>query len=245
MGLESLTQLELSLGLFTFIWTLISLLVGVRIFSKYFSQKQKELLTVGLAWIFLSSAWWGSAFSFLSIIISNQPLDTFSFLFLGNFFLPIAICCWIYSFCNLGFPSIKKILLPVYLVICVIFDIFLLVFLFTDPRIVGSVEGNFYSQPNLFALVFQLFAAATTIVTGLIFSIDSIKSDDSKVKLKGKFLLLAFVSFTIGALFDAAIPLNIVSLVIVRLILISSGIEYYLGFLMPDKLAKALLKSKT
>jgi hypothetical protein len=244
MGLESLTELEILLGSFTLTLTLISFIVGLKILLKYFSYKQKEYITVGLTWIFLSSAWWGSSFSFLFIILFNTPLDAFTFLLLGNAFIPVAICCWMYSFCKLAYPNLKKKLLPIYFTICILYEIFLIIFLLIDPKIIGTLEGNFYSQPNLYAMIFQVFGVLTTIITGVLFSRNSMRSDDPRIRLKGKFLLIAFISFTIGALFDAAIPLTPITLVIVRLILISSAFEYYLGFLLPDRIANWLTQNK-
>ena len=110
-----------------------------------------------------------------------------------------------------------------------------------EKEIIGSLKGTFYMQPNLFALAFQVFAIIISLISGIIFSIRTMKSDDPQVKLKGKFLLIAFVSFTVGALADAIIPMTPVTLVIVRLILISSAIEYYFGFLIPKKLSDWLI----
>ena len=75
----------------------------------------------------------------------------------------------------------------------------------------------------------------------MFFSVKSIKVDDPEIKWKGKFLLIAWFSFTIGAILDAALPLTEITLIIVRLILISSSIEFYLGFFLPDQLAKRLI----
>jgi len=70
------------------------------------------------------------------------------------------------------------------------------------------------------------------------------RSHDQKVKWKGRFLLIAFILFTLGAFADAAIKLTPITLIIVRVILILSGIGYYFGFLLPDKIAEQLISLK-
>ena len=238
MKIQDLNQLEILHGTFTLIFIVISILLGIRIFLKYFTYKQKQLITVGLTWIFLSSGWWGSGFSFLSILLIQQPLDQFTYLLIGNVFIPIAIICWIYSFTSLAYPNLKKKLLITYSVICTIFEIYLIISLLIDPNSIGIITGTFYSQPSLIPMVFLLFAIITTIVTGILFSRNSIRSDKLEVHRKGIILLIAFISFTVGAFMDAVITLTPVTLIIVRLILISSAIEYYFGFLLPERLAK-------
>ena len=238
MKIQDLNQLEMLHGTFTLIFIVISILLGIRIFLKYFTYKQKQLITVGLTWIFLSSGWWGSGFSFLSILLIQQPLDQFTYLLIGNVFIPIAIICWIYSFTSLAYPNLKKKLLITYSVICTIFEIYLIISLLIDPNSIGIIIGTFYSQPSLIPMVFLLFAIITTIVTGILFSRNSIRSDKLEVHIKGIILLIAFISFTVGAFMDAVITLTPVTLIIVRLILISSAIEYYFGFLLPERLAK-------
>ena len=107
-----------------------------------------------------------------------------------------------------------------------------------DPSAIGTLQGKFYYQPKLWTMAFQIFAIITTFITGVIFSKNSMASDDPRIKLKGKFLLIAFFSFTIGGALDALLPFTPFTLVLVRLILISSAIEYYLGFLLPKRFSR-------
>jgi hypothetical protein len=63
---------EILYGILSVIFVFIAIIIGLRILTKYFELKMKELITVGLALIFLSSAWWGSAFSFLGYKHKNH-----------------------------------------------------------------------------------------------------------------------------------------------------------------------------
>ncbi|MFX1497774.1 MAG: hypothetical protein ACFFBH_09625 [Promethearchaeota archaeon] len=54
-------------------------------------------------------------------------------------------------------------------------------------------------------------------------------------------LLTAFISFTIGTVLDFPISTTPIY-IIARLILLSSSIEFYIGFLLPERIKKLILK---
>jgi flagellar biosynthesis protein FliQ len=66
------------------------------------------------------------------------------------------------------------------------------------------------------------------------------RAEEELVKWKGRFLLIAFLLFIVGAIFDAVIELNEITIIVIRLILIFSAIGYYLGFFLPDRIAQIL-----
>jgi hypothetical protein len=90
----------------------------------------------------------------------------------------------------------------------------------------------------------MVFGILTFIITGILFTRNSLKSEDPKLRLKGKFLITAFICFTIGAIFDAGVNMDVLTLVVIRAILITSSILYYMGFLLPDKVAQWLIKEQ-
>lgn len=237
MGFEDLTELEILQGSFALIFIIISLILGIRIAFKYFSLKRFELITVGLTWIFMSSSWWGASISFILFIFFGFGLNVFLYLFISNVFLPGALICWIYSFCHLAYPRLKKKMVSIYLVICVIYEIFLIIFLLINPEIIAIMEGKFNTKHQIYTLSFDIFTIISALITGVIFAKISMKSENPVVKLKGKFLLIGFISLMTGAILDAGIPINAITLVLVRILLISSAIEYYMGFLLPSPIA--------
>lgn len=239
-----LTNYEIIYGIFSVIFVVIAILIGVKILLKYFSLKKKELITVGLALIFLSSAWWGSAFSFLSFVLFGYEFSEFEFFLLGDAFIVVALLFWMYSFLVLVYPHLVKKVMPIYLIISGVYEIILLYFLFTDPSQIATIEGRFNSDHNLFALIFLAFSILSVLLSGILFARESMKASDPKIRLKGKFILIGFVSFCIGAIFDAGIPMNSLTLVLIRLLLISSSVEYYFGFLIPDRLAEMFKRGK-
>jgi phosphoglycerol transferase MdoB-like AlkP superfamily enzyme len=142
------------------------------------------------------------------------------------------------------YKEYEKQILLLFLAICVPYEIILLVLLFTDPNLVGTQVATFNTISKPYIIVFQLFAILTAFITGVVFSIKSMKVDEKEIKWKGRILLTAFISFLIGCLCDALLALSEVPLVIVRLILISSSIEYYLAWFLPDRLKEWLIKTE-
>jgi hypothetical protein len=75
------------------VMVIVSLILGFTILLRYFEYKERTLLTVGLTWIFLTTPWWGEVFSLVSFLIVGTPLEPFVFLFIVNFFIPLALLC--------------------------------------------------------------------------------------------------------------------------------------------------------
>jgi len=242
MALQDLTQLEVLQGIFGLIWVIIGIIIGVRIIIKALLLKRNELITVGLTYIFATSAWWGVVVQFLTYSFFNIKLDAFSYLFIANIFIPLALICWIYSFCQIINPELKKNLFVIYFIISIIWLVFLLSSLLINTELVGTLEGIFDSKHSTIALIFIFFSVISFLFTGVYFSLISMKIGDPEIKWKGRFLFIAWISFTIGAILDAALTLTPITLIIVRLILISSSIAYYFGFFLPKKLANFLIK---
>ncbi len=243
MILQILSQENIIIASFTLLFVIISLIVGIKILLKYFSVNAKELILVGLAWICLSSPWWSAPFSFLSYIFFGVLWEIHVFFLIGNIFIPVAIICWIYSFAKMAYVKAKKILLIVYSLISIIFIIFFLIFMVIDVNVIGEFDGTFDARYLSFTRIFQAFAIISALITGVLFALKSLKSKDPKVQWKGRFLLIAFISFAISAILDSGFELGITGVIIIRLLLISSAIEYYLGFLLPDRIAKWLIRN--
>ena len=242
MGIEGLGELDILHGTFTLMFVILSIIIGIVILLHAISLKRRELISVGLTLALLSSAWYQSAFAFLFYILFDYKIGTFTYLFIGNFFLPIVMICWMYMFLEFGYPHLKKRIMILVLIICILYEIFLVIFLFTDPSIIGTRIGLFYYAPNLYALVFQISSILIVIITGILFSIKSIKSADAKIAWKGRLFLLAILCFAAGAILDMGITINPILLVIDRIILMTSAVLFYLGFLLPDSIAKLLNK---
>jgi hypothetical protein len=234
--------IEILNGVFSIIFVMISLIVGITIIIKYFQYKQRTLLYFGITWIGITSPWLPSTISFLKALFTGTGLTPAIYFLIGNIAAPIILVIWIVAFTDLKYKDKRKILLIIYVIIGVAFETYFIYFLISDPNVIGDLTGILDVRYKSITLVFAVFVVLNVLIPGILIARESLKSDDREINLKGRFLLAAFISWTIGAMMDAALEPNIITLTIARLILISSALEFYTGFLLPEKVKNIFLK---
>ena len=235
MGIEDLSDLEIFYGISNLIFVIITIIIGIKILLNYFSLKRKEFITVGLTLIFLVSGYWSVTINFVLIVFFNSLLPTPISIFIENAFIPIGLICWIYSFGELVYPNLKKKLMLITLIICIPYEIFLIVFSIVNPAVIAIQVSTFYTQRGLISMAFNLFVIVFVVITVILFAKKSLESDKRVVRLKGKFLLIGALLVSIGTLIDTAVPMNILSLAFIRIIFIVGSVLYYFGFFFPEK----------
>jgi hypothetical protein len=157
-----------------------------------------------------------------------------------------ALIFWFYSFTELAVVSYKKEIRYVSIIFFIILELITISILIIDYELIGSpIPGKSYEYSHTtLNLVVDLIALVLVLITGILFSHQSMLSENIKIKWKGRFLLISFISFTIGSIMNGLlhiiIPMNALSIILIRIILISSAIEYYLGFFLPDVILKYL-----
>ncbi len=234
-----LGTVELINGIFSMIFVAISIIVGAKIALKYPKFKKRVFLLVGFTWICLVSIWYSSSLSVLLILTTGNGISDQLYMLLGNGLLPITALLWMAAFTDFKYKDKQKILLTIVTIYGALFEIYFLYFLFTDPSVLGEVLGPVDASYNLVVTAYQISLLIILLITSTIFARESMKSDDPKIKLKGKLLLVAFYSFVIGGILEIISHLSIIILIIARLILISSSVEFY-----PDCSRKHLLFRK-
>ncbi|TFG01204.1 MAG: hypothetical protein EU542_07395 [Promethearchaeota archaeon] len=242
MRIDELTDYDILNGTTNLIFIIISFIIGILIIIKCFKTGTRELFTIGLTWIFISSPWWGNTFTFMGILLFNMEPNLLLFIILNNIFIPVAMITWIYSFSKMVYPNLVKKLMGIYSTICILYEIFLIYLLFIDPSLIATQVGTLYIKVTGYVLVYYIFAIVTWIITGILFTLKALESDDKRIRWKGKFLLIAFIVFSIGAFLGTILVLDPITLVIVKIILILSGFFYYLGFFLPKKLENFINK---
>ena len=235
----TLTQNELVNGIFSLVFISIAIIIGLLIISKYFKFKHTNLLLVGFVWIIMSEVWWSSSFSFIAALSTGSGLTDEIYFFIGNLFVPLGILIWMKAFTDLIFKDKQKLILIIFAVICALYYVTFIPMIFIDVNVIGEMRGVVDGNYTPIALVFLLTGLFTFVITGLLFAKESLKSDNWEIKLKGKFLVLAFVLFGIGAGLDGIKPyffsseyLDVV-LIINRVILMFSAFSFYCGFILP------------
>ena len=249
MVLEILDFLQ---GSFSLIFVIISIIIALKILSKYFEYKTRTYIFVSLSWIGVASPWFPDSISFLKILIFNAPLEPEWYFIIGNSLLPVFLLCWLTAYTDLLYKDKQKLILSIFIVIGVIFEIIFFYLLFTDIDEIGVFLRPFQVEFGTLITISFIMFIAILLITGVLFARQSIRSEKPDVSLRGKFLLIAFISFTIGAIFDSAIgsileatdPLLPFFVVIIRLILISSALEFYCGFILPKWVENFFLKNK-
>jgi len=228
-------------GVFSIIFVVISTIVGLITVSKYFKSKTKTTLYIGLAWILIVCPWWPSSLSVLSALLTGQGLSLVMYLFIGNVFVPVFIFFLVAGFTEIYFKDKRKILLGIFALIGVTIEIYLIYFLIVDPSVLGELQGVVDIEFRGLLRIYLISTILIVLILGVLIAYNSIKAENPEIKLRGKFLMAAFISWTFGAIADATLPLTIITLPIIRIILISSAIEFYIGFILPDFIKKRFL----
>jgi hypothetical protein len=230
-------------GIFSVIITVIFLIVGLIITSKYREVKNKIFVLVGLSWIGLSFPWMAVSIHFLMLILLNKPLagEIFFFIIIG--IVPFTQICWIMAiadFTNVGKKRQLKILY-ISFILAVLMDVIFILMLLTDVSSVGWIEGTLLVKFTLFISIYLMVMVGIWAFIGFIFVRESLKSDNPEIRLKGKFLLLAFTSFIFGAITETLIMVITIT-VIGRIVLMISAFFFYCGFMLPRWIKELIMR---
>lgn len=244
MSLADLTELELVLGILGLINLTITLIVAFKIISKYIEFKKIEYLTIGLMMVFITSSWWASHISFLTFILFDFELPLVLHILISVCTLPLVNLFWIYSFCHLVYPKYKVKLLSIFVIIAVLFEIFIIIFLLTNPTLILLKQRRFIYTSGEIVILYTLFLFISSIITMSLFFKVSFNSGDLKIRWRGKFIFFSFICMIIGVIFGANAQLNVVFSILQTFFLSISSITGYIGWIMPDRVAKWLIKEE-
>ena len=242
MGIEDLTQLEIAQGTLSLIYAIVGVLIGSLIVIKYFKYKRIELLGVGISISLACVPWFSSGISFLTFIFFGFTLPPALYFFINYGFVAFAILFYVHALTSLLYPeSVKKIVL-IYLILGIAFEVILIYLLFTNISMVGTMSGRFDSEAGSIPTLFVIFVLASLLVFTIVFIRSCFKSENEKVRWRGRFLLISTILMVVGSLMDTVLTITITTLFIARIFLVTRLIFAYLGWLLPDKVAKWLIK---
>ncbi|MFX0058683.1 MAG: hypothetical protein ACFE85_16915 [Candidatus Hodarchaeota archaeon] len=238
----ALEALDITNGVVLILFCALSIYLGIRISAKYFKYRQRQLLLVGLTWIFLVCPWYPASISFIMVLIIGESLTAIPYFIIGNIFIPIAVILWIIALTDFIYKTKQKLLVSLFTLYGIVFYVLFFIFISTDPSLIGYLKGYTDVQYNTFTILYVFTILIIALSTGILFARESLKSEDPEIRLKGKFLLLAFLFFVVGSFLDAIIPLNFLTLPIIRTIEILSAITFYCGFILPKPVKNFFLK---
>ena len=230
-------------GLIGILALVISFYVAIRILMRGIEFKEKNLILVGITGIFMSEPWWPSVISFVLEASVGIRLPNPMAHVIGIVLQPIGILTWLAAFTDLVYKNWQKPILLLFLIHSIIFEITFFIVFAHDP----PLEGTFYGITSaLIPMGFMLTFLIIILTTGLLFARESLKADSQEIKTKGRLIAFAIVSFSIAASIDAIILLLNLFLFLQlmnRIILISSAIAFYGGFLLPEWMKKFFIKT--
>lgn len=242
-------------GSFSLIFVIISLIIGLTIFSKYFEHKNRLFILVGISWIGISIPWVPDSTSFLMNLFVQRFLPIEWYFIIGNVFLPIALLTWLIAYTDMIKKKAQKKVVIITVLLSILFEIIFFTLFLINIDLIGEINPSrpFTVDFGIFITVYLLLIILVMVVTGVIFAQKSVKSDDREVRVKGKLLRAAFITFAVAAILDSLLgtifedptdPLLAVMVVVVRILLIFSAIEFYGGFLLPRWMSQIFIKSE-
>ena len=237
-----LSLAEFLTGLFSLIFVIISIFVGLKIARKYSEHKKIEFLLVGITWIGIVFPWVPSAITFLLVIFTDTLLSTEIRFILGFGLIPVFLVIWIAAFTEITYKEIQKKLLIIAIVVCTTLQVTFLALIFIDNTLIGVQVGLFHGSFTLFTRIYLLSILLTFFITGIVFARKSMRLGDPVIKLRGKFLFVAFTFYTAGAILETLLPFTAFTAVFIRLIMILSAFAFYFGFILPEIIKKFLIK---
>ena len=220
-------------GLFSFIHVSVSIIIAFVLILKYYEHKNKTFLYVGLFLIGIAEPWISCSISFVLIILGQKALEAQLYVFLSVFLIPVLINFWLLAFTDLVYKEKQKLILSISIILNALYEIYFIYFVINDVSMIGQLTGYFDFQYRGIALLYMISVVFVASSTGVWFGKESLKSDKKDIKLKGKLLIIGFLCFFFGSMLDAILPLIEITLIIVRIIVISSSFFLYFGFLMP------------
>jgi hypothetical protein len=241
----SLTPLDILNGILGLLVVTISFILGLIVILKYFKNRNVNFILLGINLIFLASGWYGTSTSFIVAFINNSDGLALELILLLNFIpLPIGLICWCSFYTNILMKDKQKLFLLIIIIITVFFYSVFLYVVFTDvsQAAIKISPVDTTAGGNRFLSIYIIVFIIILLITGIHFSLRTMKYDDIEMKIKGKFLLFAFPSFAIGGLLDSTFPSYEITLILFRILLISSIIGFYIGYLLPNWIKKRIIK---
>ncbi|MFX1567895.1 MAG: hypothetical protein ACFFCV_05950 [Promethearchaeota archaeon] len=242
--LAQLTGFEIFYGTFTLASVIISTILGLFVILKYVQYKQIELFLVGVTWILLASPYWSDAIQFITNMFFSLSIDPTLYFFLANAFIAPIHITWLYALTNFLYKKQQKKIMLFFVIEAILFELAFLIVFFINPFLIGDQRSVFVVEWSIWIQIYLLFSIILFLITGFLFARSSLKAENSEIKLKGKFLIIAFVTFTIGTMIDvigAENPTEI-TILFARTFVIISSICFYIGFTLPRFIKDLFIK---
>ncbi len=234
--LDEATRISGYLGIISLF---VVLLISTLVLTRAIHRKNKLLYIFFIVVLLTPSPWYPSNFEFIYWLITGNTFDYHIYMLIGTIGLPIALLGWIYIYMTTLKPERTKLILTIYIIFSIFYHVYLFYFLYLAPdapveRMLGNKTGPLNMIHKGLIIIYFMVALTTATITGIHFSLVSMRSDVREVRWKGKFLLISFILFGIGAVGDGFFEVAPIHMFIFRTLLTISSVFYYVGFVMPS-----------
>ncbi|MBD3253469.1 MAG: hypothetical protein GF383_00170, partial [Candidatus Lokiarchaeota archaeon] len=196
MALELIVVMN---GIFSLLFFTINSFIGLKIAYKYRAYRDKILLYVGFVWIGMGKPWLASSVSFIVLLLTGIVISAFLYIVLNFVLISMVVIVWFIAVNSLISLSGYKVVFPLFSLCVIIFDVFIFYFLFTEIEMLAVYVNPVDMDLGILLIVYLFINLVVFIVLGFLFAANSLRSENPEVKLKGKFLLLAFILYLLGA----------------------------------------------
>ena len=229
-----------TVGPIGFFYIPITAIMAFSVLYKAIKLKQKMLYIFFLTLLFTPTSWYPSQIGYIYWLFTQEALTYQTYVLMGTLGIPVAMLSWLYIYLTTIKTPLKKLVLSVYGIISIVFYVFLLYFLLIAPgapiqNLIAMEKGPLDVDYQGIVLLYMIISVFTGVISGIHFSIVSMRSDSKLILWKGRFLLMSFIAFGIGAFGDA-----IITLLIFRVLLLISSVLFYIGFIMPNWMKRIL-----
>lgn len=237
-------------GISTLIGNLLALLVGFIILTKAIKTRDRKVFMMFLTIVFTISAAIPSAWSYVNWRINGEFFPYEWYVLIGLVGVPIAPLAWLDIYVETTYPKRQYLGMFLYLIVSIIFEVYLFYFvLFAPPELREIFVAEYIAEEiNItyhgFISIFLALSISIAVITGIHFSVKTMKIKDKEFKMKGRFLLAGFILMGIGIPVDTLLTLDIIWIIIFRIVLISSTFCFYIGFIMPKWARRSILKKE-
>ncbi|MFX1395311.1 MAG: hypothetical protein ACFFAH_17365, partial [Promethearchaeota archaeon] len=154
--MAELTDFDIFNGVITIIAISITITFGFFLISKYPKYKQRALFFMGATLIMLTSVWFTHSLAFILVLITGKGLSPLLFFLFSFTLTPLALILWLMVFTDLVYKKKQKVIISIYIIYGVIFEIIFMILLFKDTSLIGELEGPFEAHVSPFILIHLL-----------------------------------------------------------------------------------------
>ena len=206
-------------------------------------RSRRELFSLGCAWFTFAIAYIMGTLSFIWIIVYGKPFTNLLLFTIFNVNLaPIVVLSWFYTVFKITekgvkVKKVKNILFWGCVIFCIIFEAVVLYIEFElqELSLLGSMQNDFEYEYSYFLKWIVGFFLVSTILVGFYFAHKVHDSEIAKIRLKGIYLLIAFVLLVVSTITDAVIAvIDPIFSLIAKILLLSCSFTFYIGYFLPE-----------